>query len=452
MIKPSHIGFCLLILLLQAVSCRQDTTLVQSADYQLATEVTLKWHALLLDLERQTPGYRPPVSARMWAYSEIAAWQAAFPGMPEALTLDDHFDGMPDNPPFEGIFCLPASLNAAYAEIYRQFFPTAPLHLIEKIKTMESDLLSQITPGTDATAVEQSIAYGKKTALGVWRWSATDTVGHEGYLFSHDKIYTPPKCTGCWQPGGDHPMPALLPKWGNTRAFVVPPESVPPTPPLPHDETPGSPFHAQAMEVYTLSKPLTDEYRWIAEFWSDDVPGLTISPTGRWVSIANQALTHTKLPFPQMLELYLKAALACSDALVICWKIKYQFNLERPDAYIRRVIAPNWEALHDTPNFPSYPSGHATIGAAVSEVLSAFLGDSFALTDRTHEGRAEFVGKPRSFGSFRQMAEENALSRLALGVHFRMDCDEGLRIGRLISKRVLHIPMRKLEARISFIK
>ncbi|MEQ1745884.1 MAG: vanadium-dependent haloperoxidase [Saprospiraceae bacterium] len=452
MIKPVCIGFSLFFLLLLPVSCSRDKAAVQCADYQLASDVTLKWHHLLLDLERMTQGYRPPVSARMWAYTEVAAWQAALPGVPEALALDGHFEGMPAAPRFEGVFCLPASLNAAFAEIFRQFFPTAPLHLIEKIKTLESDLLDQIKPGADARGVEQSIAYGKKTALGVWRWSATDAIGHEGFLYNHDRGYVPPACAGCWQPGGDHPMPALLPNWGGVRAFVVPPMSVKLNPPLIHDDTPGSPFHAQAMELYTMSKPLTNEYRWIAEFWSDDVAGLTISPTGRWVSIVNQSLEQANLPLPQVLELYLKAALASSDAFLTCWKGKYQFNLERPEAYIRRVVDPNWRPLHDSPNFPAYPSGHATVGAAVSEVLGVFLGESFALTDRTHEGRTEFEGKPRSFRSFRQMAEENALSRLALGVHFRMDCDEGLRIGRLISKRVLALPVRKQEARISLKK
>jgi hypothetical protein len=32
------------------------------------------------------------------------------------------------------------------------------------------------------------------------------------------------------------------------------------------------------------------------------------------------------------------------------------------------------------------------------------------------------------------MAEENALSRIFIGVHYRMDCEEGIRLGTLIGR------------------
>ena len=57
-------------------------------------------------------------------------------------------------------------------------------------------------------------------------------------------------------------------------------------------------------------------------------------------------------------------------------------------------------------------------------------------TDRSHEGRTEFRGTPRTFDSLSEMAEENAFSRIPLGVHIRMDCTEGLRLGYEISDAV----------------
>ncbi len=448
--KTLYIGFFLSALCLLPFACRRDTSAIEPDNYQAATVLVQKWHELLLELERHTPGYRPPVTARMWSLVELAAWQAALPGVPEAIGLEKYLDGLPDAPTYSGLYNLPAGLNAAYAEIFRQFFPTAPPHLFEKIELLETEQLNQIKSQANPANLAQSIAYGKKTALDIWRWSATDAFGHEGFLFNFDRGYVSPECTGCWKPGGAHPMPALLPYWGKSRSLLVAPSTVEVTPPLAYDEKPGSPFHVQAMELFAMSKPLSNEHRWIAEFWSDDVPGLTNSPMGRWISITNQAVAQADLPFPQLLELYLKAAMASTDVMVICWKSKYAFYLERPEAYIRRVVDPNWTPLHDNPPFPSYPSGHAAIGAAVTEVLTAFLGESFPLTDRTHEGRTEFIGKPRTYSSFREMARENALSRLALGVHYRMDCDEGLRLGKLVSKRVTALPCRKQDARISW--
>jgi hypothetical protein len=37
------------------------------------------------------------------------------------------------------------------------------------------------------------------------------------------------------------------------------------------------------------------------------------------------------------------------------------------------------------------------------------------------------------------MAVENAYARIPIGVHFRMDCDEGLRMGLLAGQRVLEL-------------
>ncbi|MDQ3017821.1 MAG: hypothetical protein M3R25_14005 [Bacteroidota bacterium] len=39
------------------------------------------------------------------------------------------------------------------------------------------------------------------------------------------------------------------------------------------------------------------------------------------------------------------------------------------------------------------------------------------------------------------MSKENALSRMLLGVHFRMDCEEGLRLGELIGAQVAGVQL-----------
>ena len=64
-------------------------------------------------------------------------------------------------------------------------------------------------------------------------------------------------------------------------------------------------------------------------------------------------------------------------------------------------------------------------------------------TDRCHENRSEFEGVPRSFGSFFEMAQESAWSRVPLGVHFRMDCEEGVRFGTGIGRQVNRLPWKK---------
>ncbi|HNM27605.1 MAG TPA: hypothetical protein PKL15_19305, partial [Saprospiraceae bacterium] len=87
--------------------------------------------------------------------------------------------------------------------------------------------------------------------------------------------------------------------------------------------------------------------------------------------------------------------------------------------------------------------GHATFGAAGAEAIASEFGYAYSMTDRCHEGRSEFIGTPRSFGSLYEMAQETGWSRVPLGVHFRMDSEEGVRYGTVIGRHVNDLPWKK---------
>jgi hypothetical protein len=83
------------------------------------------------------------------------------------------------------------------------------------------------------------------------------------------------------------------------------------------------------------------------------------------------------------------------------------------------------------------------MGAATAVILGELYGDHYAMTDRSHEGLKDFSIKPRKFHSFEEMARENALSRIMVGVHFRFDCEEGLRLGQLIGEEVSQLQLEE---------
>jgi hypothetical protein len=116
--------------------------------------------------------------------------------------------------------------------------------------------------------------------------------------------------------------------------------------------------------------------------------------------------------------------------------------LERPQSFIRDVIDSLWTTTQPAPPFPSYPSGHAMIGMAAAEVLTSIYGDNYEMTDFSHFQQKGFKGTPRHFTSFDQMARENAASRVLMGVHFRFDCEEGLRLGKEIAHEIVGIPIK----------
>jgi hypothetical protein len=412
------------------------------ANFQRATKVLLAWNNAILELERHTPGYRPPVSARMLAYIQVCAYETSIPAIKEYKSLKESF--LPQNDVVRPEnYSLPIALNAAYAQIIRYFFATAPISQANELAQIEKQLFEKNQPFADEITQKQSITFGKAMADAIWEYSKTDSIGHEGNLYNYDKNYIPPNCKGCWQPCGEYLVPALLPYWAKARTFIVHKNEIAVRPPLTFDETRNSSFYTEAMEVFLTAQNRTHENIWVSEFWSDDLPELTVTPVGRWFSISNQFISENEFSFPKIMESYLKLGIALNDASVICWNAKYQFNVERPESYIRRNIEPNWKPLHDSPSFPAYPSGHSTFGATSTEILKAILGDTQKLTDRTHRTRTEFKGNPRTYYSFDEMVKENAFSRLSMGVHYRMDCEEGLRMGKVIGKKVAQFNIKK---------
>lgn len=431
------------VVVLYLVACSRDET-EDTAERRHAFQVALRWNQYLLELDRFSEGYCPPVSARMFAYSGLAVWESALPGLPEAITCAAQFPELQLPLWNTGeTFVLPAAIDAAYAAIVRHFFPHTTLIVKENCARLSADIHEELLASYPPAAVLASRQYGEAVAEAIYRWSATDSVGHQAYLFNFDRNYQAPEGRGLWHPSETDPMPPLLPYWGTARTFAAHASEAAGQGPIKFSEAPNSAFFAQAVEVYSISLPLKEENRWIAEFWSDDFHGVTFSASARWISIANQALEKAQPGVTTALETWLKVGLALNDAAVNTWHFKYEFNLERPETYIRRNINADWTSLHHSPSFPGYPSGHACFGGAAAVILTQTLGENFALTDRSHQGRKEFNGKPRSFDSFAEMAEENAFSRILMGVHFRMDCEEGLRVGNLIGSKVAAMQLQK---------
>lgn len=413
-----------------------------------ALAIMLDWHDYALKAERECEGYRMPIAARIYAYSGIAAWEAARPLLDKNASqqFTSHFPGLklPAPPPAESLH-LPTVLNACYNTIFQKFFMIAPRPLETERINLEADWAKKMSNETSAGVFKTSTDFGNKIAQAVYDWSATDTVGHMAYLHIYDEHFEPPQNSAAWQPADDFPMPPLLPYWGETRCFFINPEDFIATPPPPFSVEPQSVYYAQALEIYTMNAPLSADNQWIAEFWSDDFSGLTLTSSGRWISITNQVIQQSQPSPVKALETYLLVGITLSDATVACWKSKYKYNILRPETFIRRVIQRDWRPIVHTPSHPSYPSGHAMLAGAVAEVLTQLYGDHYEITDHTHQHRTEFKGDPRHFNSFREMALESAASRIALGVHYRMDCDEGTRLGIAIGKKIASKGLRDIE-------
>ena len=67
---------------------------------------------------------------------------------------------------------------------------------------------------------------------------------------------------------------------------------------------------------------------------------------------------------------------------------------------------------------------------------------------RSQRCSPELASRPRSYKSFAEMAQENAASRVFLGVHYRMDCEEGMRVGKLVGQKIANLQLLRKEAAV----
>lgn len=423
---------------------------VDYSHLELTGDVALEWYHLYMEMERFTPGYRPPVAARSLAYISLTAYEAVIPGYSDQYgSVARQFSGLeiPKHlTTYE--YDWEIVMNSAFETAFNHFFEVSPTAQQAKMNQLASRMYAKLNRGVDSKVRYRSKEYGRKVADAVYEWSRKDREGHAAYFRNYDSNYIPPGGKGKWSPTYPDYLSALHPHWGSVRTFIAT-DNDRVKDPLPYSERPGSQLYQEALETYHLVNEIKDgnlqEDKWIADFWSDDCPILTFSPVGRWISITNQLFVFNSQPIDLVLSLYAKVGIALHDVAVRCWGEKYRHNYLRPIEYIHNVIGdeewntlmcPDGSGRFYTPEFPTYPSGHASFAAAAAEVLTQNMGHYYEMTDNSHKGRTEFIGTPRNFGSFRQMAQECGYSRLPIGVHFRMDSEAGLDLGRRIGAKV----------------
>ncbi|HMC90245.1 MAG TPA: vanadium-dependent haloperoxidase, partial [Gemmataceae bacterium] len=239
-------------------------------------------------------------------------------------------------------------------------------------------------------------------------------------------------------------LPALAPQWGQVTpwAMTSAAQFLPPAPPPVGSAEYAADFNQVKIlgdtNRYALprSSQVQDDYD-LSHFWAD-VPGHSVTPPGHWDEIAEHMALQEHFNLEQNAHLFALVNIGLADAAINCWDAKYVYNYWRPITAIRDPRAsqinpantsdPNWTPLWNTPNFPSYTSGHSTFSGAASTILASIFGPNTHFTG----GSDDMPGYSRSFVSFAQAADEAGDSRVVGGIHFQFDNTAGLAAGRAL--------------------
>ncbi|GAA3158808.1 hypothetical protein GCM10010466_56970 [Planomonospora alba] len=280
---------------------------------------------------------------------------------------------------------------------------------------------------------------------------------------SNAMVYTPGTRPGDWQPTDSNP--AATPQWGRVKPFALASGS---------QFRPALPGGATGLSSLLVSQVYTDNFNevkrigranastsdrtaeqtTIAHFWANDLD-TTYKPPG-------QLYEHTRTVVEQLEEqgtfetarLFALVGFAMADAGIAAWDAKYETDVDlwRPETAIRRAdtdgnpsTSPDttWKpeskrstGVNFSPNFPAYVSGHATFAGAWAGVMRRYFGRDDALTWTASTNDPFAPGATRTFSSFSAAAQENALSRVYLGVHYRFDGTYGLDTGDKVADHV----------------
>ena len=382
----------------------------------------------------------PPVASRTYAYSSVAAFEALRPDHPEYSSLAGRLNGLTAVPEPESgqDYLLPLAGVNAYLTV-AEALVFAP----EKVATHREALAQELRKqGVPRALLKRSMDHGAAVGKHVLAWAATDNL-KMARASARLEIRNEP---GLWVPTPPAYMDAVEPNWSVLRPFVLDSANQIGSPPHhPYDLTPGSAFQRELREVYETGKNLTPEQRWIASFWDCNpfvmqsqghmmLSTKKISPGGHWMGITAIALRKTNADMMRTADAYTRVAIATADGFTSAWSEKYRTVRVRPVTEIQNRIDRNWQPLLQTPPFPEYPSGHSVISTAAAEVLTDLFGENFAYVDDTE---VPFGIPARSFTSFRQAAEEAAMSRLYGGIHYRDGIVNGMVHGKAVGQAVV---------------
>ena len=368
------------------------------------------------------------------------------------------------------------AVAGAAAHTLQVLYPQQAAKVVRALEDFH-DAQGNVTSSAEAAA---GIAYGEAVGRAILKLRKDDN--------SHlDGIYVPRNGPAQHRVDPLNPTQGFLdPRWGEVQPFLIPGLTgnfIAPPPPLLSNPEFLRDYNEVKDKGAQSSTSRTTSQKRIGLYWAYD-GALKIGVPPRLYNQVVRAIVddHSVTDTTQLAQLFAAVNAAMADAGISAWYTKYRYNVARPVVAIREADSgwgptgqgngagytgdPSWLPLGAprtnepaktslTPNFPAYPSGHATFGTACLQVIRRFFGvpaepnyndvtpvhpDAIwfdFISDELDGKSIDNDGSLRTrythrFSASEEAVTENAESRVWLGVHWRFDAKGGVLSGRAI--------------------
>jgi hypothetical protein len=466
--------------------------MIPAAANAAPTDTLLRWHELMLqaNADDHTPGVGvfeqggPVRNARAFAMTQLAVYDAvqSFTTLPRRYKQYNAIGNAPAGASIDAAIACAA--HGVLVDVYSTFSATFDAALAADLAALGAStsttdgcakgeqsaaaiIARRVGDGSDVGEVAPGA--GGSVATGTTNWFGEQVNGPESDPAN-------PRVAFRWSPDPIANQPvALGANWGAVTPFVLTngAQFRIPAPPVPGSGRYVKGWNEVASIGQTQLIPSsipstsTPEGVFIGNFWGYDGMPLLGTPPRLYAQLVVQVAEQRGLTDVSKLSRLLAVVhTGMADAGVAAWDSKYFYNYWRPATAVRlddgvanTPSAPTWtavgvsvangaNAIHPTPPFPAYPSGHATFGSVTANALAREFGSGlnpFTFISDEYDGVSTdpfTPGVPRPlvpvrYVSFDSMSRENGISRILNGVHWNWDDSEGRNLGRRIVSFIL---------------
>jgi hypothetical protein len=315
-----------------------------------------------------------------------------------------------------------AAIAQAAHEVLAQYYPASA----SKLSADLAVTLGGLAPGA---ATQRGIDAGKRVAQKLIASRADDGRNDTTVVYNRDVE------PGVWQGVAGTPM--LAPWLGFVRTLVVhKPITV---------DGPDAIISAQYAADYAEVKASggatgsdrTAQETETAQFFNSNSATMTSEALLRYLDNRPMSLLDTA-------RLFAAIHTSMTDAVITCWRLKYEVGFWRPFEAIRGAATDGnpattadatWTPLLATPPYGDYVSGHGCLTSPAIESIRQTLGENTSLTLHSYN-----LNTDRVYPNLRSIERDALESRIWGGLHFRHAMDDSYAIGH----KVADLALRKL--------